>query len=172
MNKEEAIENLKKYINEDFAYREPIKNMSDFDRFCYNHCKDIDTVLDYIEKLENMYNKEHNEHIEMKRQNSVLRNNERILKEKIEELEIYKNEFKKVNKALNLEEGTIAPYTSDVIESLKRCVTQFQNDALNNIPKQKIRDKIEEWDKSIKWNNADDHYYAIKILKELLEVKK
>ena len=62
----------------------------------------------------------------------------------IEELEIYKDELKKVNKALNLEEGTIAPYTSDIIESLKRCVTQFQNDALNSIPKQKIRDKIEE----------------------------
>ena len=35
--------------------------------------------------------------------------------------------------------------------------------------KDKIRNKIEEWDKSIKWNNADDHYYAINILKELLE---
>lgn len=42
----------------------------------------IKTVLNYIEKLENMYNKEHNEHIEMKRQNGVLRNNERILREK------------------------------------------------------------------------------------------
>lgn len=47
----------------------------------------IDTVLNYIEKLENMYKKEYNEHMEMKRQNGVLRNNERILKEKIEELE-------------------------------------------------------------------------------------
>ena len=39
------------------------------------------------------------------------------------------------------------------------------------IRKDKIKEKIEEWDKSIKWNNADDHYYAINILKELLEEK-
>lgn len=33
----------------------------------------------------------------------------------------------------------------------------------------KIKAKIEEWDKSIKWANADDRYYTIQILKELLE---
>ena len=39
----------------------------------------------------------------------------------------------------------------------------------NTMLKNKIKDKIEEWDNSIKWSNADDHYYAIKILKDLLE---
>ena len=39
------------------------------------------------------------------------------------------------------------------------------------ICKDKIRKKIKEWDESIKWNNADDHHYAIKILKDLLEEK-
>lgn len=48
----QSINNLKKYIEKDFAYREPLKNMSDFDRYCYNHCKDIDIVLNYIENLE------------------------------------------------------------------------------------------------------------------------
>lgn len=38
----------------------------------------------------------------------------------------------------------------------------------NYVSKQVIRDKIKEWDKSIKWNNSDDHYYAIKILKEII----
>ena len=54
MNEEEkkAIKNLEKYIEEDFAYREPIKNYSDFDKFCYNHCKNIETVLNLIEKLQ------------------------------------------------------------------------------------------------------------------------
>ena len=33
----------------------------------------------------------------------------------------------------------------------------------------KIKAKIEEWDKDIKWNNADDHYYAIKMMQSLLE---
>lgn len=78
--------------------------------------KDLETVLNLIEKLENMYNKEHNEHIEMKRQNGVLRNNERILKEKIEELE--KREI----------------WSTATINGLKD----------DFILKQKIRDKIEE----------------------------
>lgn len=42
----------------------------------------------------------------------------------------------------------------------------------NYIEKSKIKEKIEEWDKSIKWANADDRYYAIKILQELLEEDK
>ena len=37
--------------------------------------------------------------------------------------------------------------------------------------KQNLKDKIREWNESIKWNNADDCYYAIKILQELLEDK-
>ena len=50
MNIEEHINNLKKYIEEDFAFREPIKNMSDFDKYCYGHCKDIETLLTAYEK--------------------------------------------------------------------------------------------------------------------------
>lgn len=36
---------------------------------------------------------------------------------------------------------------------------------------EKIKDTIEEWDKNIKWNNADDHFYCIKILQELLDTE-
>lgn len=50
MNIEEHMKNLKKYIEEDFAFREPIKNMSDFDKYCWNHCKDIETLLTAYEK--------------------------------------------------------------------------------------------------------------------------
>lgn len=53
-------------------------------------------------------------------------------------------------------------------EEWNKAIEEFRKRANDFIPKQKVRDKIEEWDKSIKWNNADDHYYAIKILKELL----
>lgn len=56
-------------------------------------------------------------------------------------------------------------YTQELEEDL------FENSSKYVISKDKIRDKIKEWDKSIKWANADDHYYAIKILKELLEDK-
>lgn len=51
MSKEEAISNLKRYIEEDVIYKEN-KSESDFDEFCIGHCKDIETVLNYIEELE------------------------------------------------------------------------------------------------------------------------
>lgn len=50
MNIEEHKQNLKKYIEEDFAFREPIKNISDFDKYCYNHCQDIKEVLNELDK--------------------------------------------------------------------------------------------------------------------------
>ena len=49
--------------------------------------------------------------------------------------------------------------------------SQFKELQENSVPKSKIKEKIEEWDKSIKWNNADDRYYAIKVLQELMEDK-
>lgn len=54
MNEEErkSIKNLIKYIEEDGVYKKTLKYYSDFDKFCYNHCKDIDTVLILVEKLQ------------------------------------------------------------------------------------------------------------------------
>lgn len=54
MNEEErkSIKNLIKYIEEDGVYKKTLKYYSDFDKFCYNHCKDIDTVLMLVEKLQ------------------------------------------------------------------------------------------------------------------------
>ena len=51
MSEEEikAIEQLKKYTEEDVIYKEN-KPQSDFDEFCINHCKDIETILNLIEK--------------------------------------------------------------------------------------------------------------------------
>ena len=40
------------------------------------------------------------------------------------------------------------------------------------IPKSLVKEKIEEWDKSIKWANADDRYYAMKILQDILGEEK
>lgn len=51
MSKEESINNLKRYIEEDVIYQEN-KPESDFDKFCIGHCKDIDTVLGYVKELE------------------------------------------------------------------------------------------------------------------------
>ena len=48
--------NLKKYIEEDMAFKEPLKNISDFDKYCYNHCLDIKEVLSELDKKENTIN--------------------------------------------------------------------------------------------------------------------
>lgn len=48
------------------------------------------------------------------------------------------------------------------------CVSKLDLD-LYYIKKTKIKEKIKEVDKDINWNNADDHYYCINILKNLLE---
>lgn len=50
MELENAIKNLKEYIKEDVIYNSDIEDLSDFDKFCINHCKDIKTLIDYIEK--------------------------------------------------------------------------------------------------------------------------
>lgn len=50
MNKlEQAIKNLKEYIEIDRRYRGTRDN-SDFDKFCENHCNDIEIILKEIEK--------------------------------------------------------------------------------------------------------------------------
>lgn len=37
------------------------------------------------------------------------------------------------------------------------------------IPKNLVKESIIKYDNNIMWNNADDHHFAIKIMKELLE---
>lgn len=106
--------------------------------------KDLEIVLNLIEKLENMYKKEHNEHMEMKRQNAILRNNERILKEKLEtQTQNYHSAMEDVNYFCG-----------------------------NYISKDKVRDKIEEHKAKTDCrycNNACDSYAVCTVLKELLE---
>ena len=52
---EDYKENLKTYIKEDIIYKEYLKNknknFSDFDKFCIQHCKDIEELLEENEKL-------------------------------------------------------------------------------------------------------------------------
>lgn len=66
-----------------------------------------------------------------------------------EENEIYKEELKKIDKALNLEEGTAAPYRNDIIESLKRGIESLKKIIDNSIPKSKVKEKIEARESSI-----------------------
>lgn len=48
--------NLKKYIEEDMSFKEPLKNISDFDKYCYNHCLDIKEVLAELDKKDKIIN--------------------------------------------------------------------------------------------------------------------
>lgn len=52
---EDYKENLKTYIKEDIIYQEYLKNknknFSDFDKFCIQHCKDIEELLEENQKL-------------------------------------------------------------------------------------------------------------------------
>jgi len=54
MNEEER---LLQYINEDAIYQswknDELKNPSDFDLFCINHCKDIEVILNENKELKN-----------------------------------------------------------------------------------------------------------------------
>ncbi len=65
MNISKSIKNLKTYIREDEIYQKfkngefsvvnekGIKEISDFDRFCIDHCKDIEKVLNTIQQQNN-----------------------------------------------------------------------------------------------------------------------
>lgn len=113
----------------------------DYDEDIYNSYietkKKAETVLNYIKELEETLKCT---------QNSWYNDTEKI-QELEEEKEIYKNELKKIDKALNVKVGTAMPTSSDIIESMKKSVTQYKMIVENSIPKSKIRDKIEEYKK-------------------------
>lgn len=52
---QDSIKRLKIYIGLDLAYqdyKEGIEPKSDFDKFCVQHCQDIENVINYIEDKE------------------------------------------------------------------------------------------------------------------------
>lgn len=82
---EKTLENLQKETIWKSKAKEKLEELSTYD---YVKLEEgdiaIDTVLAELEKKENMYRKEYNEHMEKKRQNGVLINNELILKRQLE----------------------------------------------------------------------------------------
>lgn len=57
MNIEEAIGDLKYYIGEDPYFNGTYKPVTDFEKYCYSHCKAIDTVLNELEKKDKVIDK-------------------------------------------------------------------------------------------------------------------
>ena len=127
MNIDKSIENLKKYVEEDDIYTRykngEYKEISDFELFCINHCKDIEIILGNLEM--------------QKTANKELEN--------------------KNNEILNSNIGIDLSYD-------------------DYIPKQAIKDKIEEINKKYedsKDENGESPYYypeyTIRVLKKLLQ---
>ena len=121
MSKEEAIEILKN-MNDGFTFRDCSVCIED------NKYDEKDGICksktcEYLKSIETVLG---------------------YVRELEEEKEIYKNELKKVDKALNVKVGIAMPTSSDIIESMKRSVTQYKMIAENSIPKQVIRDKKEQ----------------------------
>ena len=53
-------ERLKQYLEEDAIYNEYKSgkcDMSDFDKFCIEHCKDIECLLNEVQELKEVINK-------------------------------------------------------------------------------------------------------------------
>lgn len=74
-----------------YKYESPLKYSNEENEM-------LKTLLNYITKLENMHQKEYNEHMEKKRQNEVLINNELILRKKIEDQSTIIDYLEKQNK--------------------------------------------------------------------------
>ena len=84
-------------------------------------------------------------------------------------IEKQQKEIEELQKKINMKKVMVKNMPKDV-----ELILMYKNDFDRNfgsdyVSKDKIKQKIKEWDINIKWANADDHYYAIKILKALLE---
>lgn len=93
---EDYKENLKTYIKEDIIYQEYLKNknknFSDFDKFCIQHCKDIEELLEENEKLKAEYGtKTQIERDFLKEENEKLK----------AELQLYQGALKRENEAIH-----------------------------------------------------------------------
>ena len=183
-DEENSIINLKKYIKEDNFYNGKLKIESDFDEFCYEHCKDIHNVLLLVQKQKNEIQKMTAQKIFI----MGLRYGKNLIQkniERAEEFEKLKKENEKLKEyiriAPNLDEMTAIKYINIQRDSYVqgRAEEQQKTEQIiyeNYISKQKKKEKIEEYQNMLKNLNkrADaDRIKAIneKILsyKELLE---
>lgn len=124
MSIENNIENLKKYIDEDDIYTR-YKNgeyteISDFELFCINHCKDIEVVLGNLDALCDM---QRTADRELKNARQINEEHKKIngeLREKVKELECENKENKKKYLAL------LIGQFPDTTETYKKYKKQLQ----------------------------------------------
>ena len=97
---EKNIKNLKEYIKEDDIYARykngEYNELSDFEMFCINHCKDIEVVLGNLDALCDM---QRTADIELKNARKINEEHQKengLLREKIKQLEINIEKQKKI----------------------------------------------------------------------------
>ena len=139
---EKNIKNLKEYIKEDDIYtiykNGEYNELSDFEMFCINHCKDIEVVLGNLDAL-----------CDMQRTADIELKNARKMNE----------EYKKTNKELRKEIKKKEQQYFDEIDK-KVDIILLYNSLLD-----KIKNKIKETEKE---ENLYAKNNIIKILEELL----
>lgn len=139
---EKNIKNLKEYIKEDDIYARykngEYNELSDFEMFCINHCKDIEVVLGNLDAL-----------CDMQRTADIELKNARKMNE----------EYKKTNKELRKEIKKKEQQYFDEIDK-KVDIILLYNSLLD-----KIKNKIKETEKE---ENLYAKNNIIKILEELL----
>lgn len=170
-NIEEIISNLKRYINSDEIYTRykngEYNELSDFELFCINHCKDIEVVLGNLDILCDMQ-KTADRDLENARQiNEEHRKENGLLREKIKELEEIKIiQDKNIRKGKPVIAGTrltvidVLLFMTEFIKehekefrekyadiNSKQIITCINYLLKNSIPKQKIEYKIAKLNK-------------------------
>lgn len=139
---EKNIKNLKEYIKEDDIYTRykngEYNELSDFEMFCINHCKDIEVVLGNLDAL-----------CDMQRTADIELKNARKMNE----------EYKKTNKELRKEIKKKEQQYFDEIDK-KVDIILLYNSLLD-----KIKNKIKETEKE---ENLYAKNNIVKILEELL----
>ena len=103
MQIEEAIADLKYYIGEDPYFNGTYEPVTDFEKYCYNNCKAIDTVLNELEKKEAEIDKLRNTNKDLLKK---LRNRVKEVK-KLTRYSLYKKEFARLNKQLKKKDTVI-----------------------------------------------------------------
>ena len=191
---EKNIKNLKEYIKEDDIYTRykngEYNELSDFEMFCINHCKDIEVVLGNLEALCDMQRSADIELKNARKINEEHKKENALLREKVKELEEenkkYTVRFEKLDDELwervkqckNMQTEIDRLYTDkEELQQaylheklLKEKVEELLEES---IPKQKIKDKIEELKNAKRETTRENWHYIytiqLKILEELLE---
>lgn len=109
-------ERLKEYISSDAAYQEYLGGKmqpSDFEKFCIQHCKDIEEMLNENQELKKQLSNSHQ-----------MKNQQKVFIQWLEK-EIQRQEDYAVSLGLTIDYD-IAEYTSGKIDALKESLSKYK----------------------------------------------